>query len=132
MTDLLKYLVKRAKTINPKIHASAIGCVSYLRAYEEAFQEWPLWVNTDIVEFVTMMNYPEDNTIYSKNITALKQHVIDFRKVNLTVGAYKFVHNPEPFKKQYDLCKQADARSCVIFHYNSLLENTQMADYLVN
>ncbi len=132
VTRLLTALVKKVRAIRPRMHISTTGCVSYSRSYHEAFQDWPLWVNTGLVEFVTMMNYPADLPEYEKNINVLKTKVNDFKKVNIAVGAYKFIKTPDVFYQQYEVCKKAGARSCVVFYYGNIQENPALGQLLIN
>ncbi len=132
VTDLLKELVQKARSINPKIHVSTTGCLSYSRAYHEALQDWPRWLKENIVEFVTVMNYPPDLAEFKKNVDEIKVKVgEDFQKVNVAVGAYKFVSkNSRVFKKQFNYCQQSGAKGCVVFHYSNLDEDPSLAEAL--
>ena len=131
VTALLKALVKKARSIRPGIHISTTGCLSYSRAYHEALQEWPLWLKNNLVEFVTVMNYSSDYAEFEKNIKDIKIKVEDFKKVNIAVGAYKFVkQNKDVFKQQYEYCEQSGARACVVFHYSNLTEDSNLAEVL--
>ena len=132
VTHLLEALVKKARSIKPKIHVSTTGCVSYSRALHEALQDWPTWLNTHLVEFVTMMSYPVNVRDYRKNIVELKKKVNNFKDVSIAVGAYKLVKSPDIFIEQFEVCKQAQARSCAVFHYNSLFESPLIDQYLKN
>lgn len=131
VTNLLKRLIKTARMRNPKIHVSTTGCVSYSRAFYEALQDWPMWLNTHLVEFVTMMSYPIEVDLYKKNIAEFKGKINNFKDVNVAVGAYKLVKSPDVFIQQFNICNEAGARSCVIFHYSSLLESPLMEQYLI-
>jgi len=123
VTGLLKALAKRTRRIEPAIRIAATGCVSYIRAYEESFQDWPSWINQGIVDFVALMNYPEDVAEFKRYIKEAKEKVDDFKKVHVAVGAYKFVKTPSVFKKQFSFAQQSGAGGCIVFHYESLLEN---------
>ncbi len=126
VTELLSFLVKKARSINPKIQVSATGCLSYARAMHEAMQDWPSWINKGLVDFVTVMNYPQDTATYIKNIEGIKSHVNDFKKVNMAVGLYKNIQKPQVFKEHYQACVVSNPKSCVFFHYNNFLENSKI------
>ncbi len=126
VTALLKRLVDEAKHINPKIHVSTTGCLSYGRALDEAMQDWPSWINTGLVEFVTLMNYPQDTATYINNIKGIKMHLQNLNRVNMAVGLYKNVQSPAVFKEHYAACLEGSPRSCVFFHYNNFLENPDL------
>jgi uncharacterized lipoprotein YddW (UPF0748 family) len=132
VTDLLKELIQKVKAISPKIHISTTGCMSYSRAYHEAFQDWPSWVNTGLVEFVTVMSYPDNVEEFQKNIADAKKRVSDFKKIKLGVGAYKFTSNPITFIRQFDLCEKSGSGACAVFYYGSLLLHPALSASLTN
>ncbi len=132
VTDLLKALIKKVRSLRPRIHISTTGCMSYARAYHEAFQDWPSWVNTGLVEFVTVMSYPDTVEDFKKNIPDAETRVKDLKKIKLGVGAYKFVSTPSIFIEQFKLCEQAGTSACAIFHYGSLVQSPALIDYLTH
>jgi uncharacterized lipoprotein YddW (UPF0748 family) len=132
VTDFLKGLIKRVKSLRPKIHISTTGCMSYSRAYHEAFQDWPAWVNTGLVEFVTVMSYPDNVDDFKKNIVDAQKRVDDFKKIKLGVGAYKFIAAPLTFTRQFELCEKAGSSACAVFYYGSLLENPALSAFLTS
>ena len=131
VTGLLKQLVAKTRAIRPKIHISTTGCVSYSRAMEEAFQDWPSWVNHNIVEFVTVMDYPIDIQEFKKHIADAQQRVYDLSKLNVAVGAYKLIDTPEVFTQQYSICRASGVGGCVVFHYGSLFGREALGRDLV-
>lgn len=131
ITETVKALSLRAKSIHPQIHVSTTGCMSYFRAREEAFQDWPLWLNEGVVEFVTMMSYPPDVETFQSYLKEAKSKVNEFSKLNVAIGAYKLTQKPEIFEKQWQICEKAGGRSCVVFHYGDLLEVPALAKPLL-
>ncbi len=123
VTELLCILVKKTRQIRPQIKISVTGCMPYVRAYYEAFQDWPLWLNDGIVDFVTIMSYSSSPAEFANWISSAKEKVRDFKKVNIGVGAYKLVGKPELFEEESRICEGSSGGDCVIFHYGSLLEN---------
>lgn len=122
VTSLLEELVRTTRKIRPNIKVSTTGCSSYTRAYKEAFQDWPTWVNKGIVDFVTVMTYPEDPLQFDIYIQDALKRINDPRKINIAVGAYKFRKNPDIFQQQWDLCEKMNNGQCVLFHYGNILE----------
>ena len=123
VTELLKLLVQKARTVRSDIHVSATGCMSYTRALHEAFQDWPLWIHSGLVDFVTVMNYSPDPAEYEQWIGDAKDKVSDRTRLYSGVGAYKLVHSPEVFEKEFRSCEGSGIGLCAVFHYGSLLEN---------
>jgi uncharacterized lipoprotein YddW (UPF0748 family) len=130
VTGLLSRLVQMTRSLSPHIHISTTGCLSYIRAHDEAFQDWPFWINSGLVEFVTVMNYPPDAATFEKNIKGIKPYVQDFKKVNIAVGAYKRESTRESFGQQWEICLQSGVKGCVLFHYGNLQEEPALAAVL--
>ena len=131
VTEFLEMLVKRTHSLRPNIHIAATGCLPYVRAQYEAFQDWPSWLQSGLAEFVILMNYSPDPQEFEQWITAVKPKIKNFKKVDIGVGAYKLVRSPEVFKKEWDVCEQSGGGACVIFHYGSLVENPSLGNFLI-
>jgi uncharacterized lipoprotein YddW (UPF0748 family) len=126
VTELLGLLAAEARSANPKIRVSATGCMSYARALHEAFQDWPLWVNTGLVDFVTVMNYSADPVQYEKwNAVALSK-VEAPEKLYMGVPAYKLVGDPGIFEREWRSCEGSGAALCAVFHYGGFIENRDL------
>ncbi len=130
VTALLERLVKRVRLLRPKIKVSTTGCSPYVRALEEAFQDWPSWVNSGLVDFVTVMTYPPDVSELGKFIADAQVRVSDPGKLNIAVGAYQQANSPQGFYQQLQLCEKESQGACVIFHYGSLLGSPAFKDIL--
>lgn len=131
VTELLKKLAAKVKEIQPNIKVSATGCAPFIRAYYEAYQDWPSWLKTGLVDSVTVMTYPPDVPEFEKYILEAKNKTTDFHRVNLGVGAYKLIDAPQIFAEQFKLCEESDSSACVILHYGSLLQNPALSNFLI-
>ena len=123
VTEFLQLLVKTTRALRPNIQISATGCMPYSRAYYEAFQDWPSWLDGGLVDYVTIMDYSPQPSEFERWISSAKTKTRDFKKVNIGVGAYKLVRSPETFEQELRLGEKAGGGACVVFHYGSLLEN---------
>ncbi len=126
VTELLRLLIQKVRSIRPGLRISATGCMSYARALHEAFQDWPSWVNSGLVDFVTVMNYSPDPAEYERWNAVAKSKVSDPAKLFLAVGAYKLVRSPGTFEKEFRSCEKTGVPVCAVFHYGSLLENPEL------
>jgi uncharacterized lipoprotein YddW (UPF0748 family) len=131
VTELLKLLVKKARDVRPDIQVSATGCMSYVRALHEAFQDWPSWLNKGLVDFVTVMNYSADPAEYARGNSEIKTKVTDIHKMYLGVPAYKLVKAPEVFDAEWKSCEESGVGLCAVFHYGSLLETPALEQPLL-
>ena len=132
VTELLRLLIQSVRSVRPGIRVSATGCMSYVRALQEAFQDWPSWVNSGLVDFVTVMNYSADPAEYENWTEVAKAKVMDPRKLYLGAPAYKLVKTPEIFRKEWQSCEKSGAALCAVFHYGSLLENSALEKPLLS
>lgn len=130
VTELLSLLVQKARAVRSGIQVSATGCMSYARALFEAFQDWPSWVNTGLVDFVTVMNYSADPAEYDRWNGVAGTKVADLKKLYIGAPAYKLVQSPEIFQKEWRSCEKSGAALCAVFHYGSLLENPALEEPL--
>ena len=130
VNELLSTLVKKARSLKPGIKVASTGCAPYIRAYYEAYQDWPGWVNSGLVDFVLLMSYPDNLTEFSADIQEAKEKAKDFKKVYIGVPAYKLLHLPGVFAEQLGAAEASGAGAVVIFHYNSLLDSPELKDKL--
>ena len=131
VTGLLGTFVKKARELRPGIRVSVTGCMPYPRAYHEAFQDWPSWLDRKIVDFATVMDYSPDPAQFERWILNVKSKIRDFSKMNIGIGAYRLGNEPETFSKEFRVCETADAGACVVFHYGSLVEYPALAEPLL-
>ena len=130
VTELVEMLVKEIRAMRPKIQISTTGCAPYERAYYEAFQDWPSWIKLGLVDFVTVMSYPDNLIDYKKEIEGVKSRNLDLKRINFGVPAYKLIKNPKVFSQLFDYCQNTGGRACVVFHYGNLLENPYLSSFL--
>jgi len=131
VTELVEMLSKKAKELQPGIVFSTTGCAPYSRAYHEAFQDWALWIEKGYADYVTMMSYPLDPLDLEENMMGARARAESLDKVNIGIGAYKMLGQPELFAQHWTLCEASDARGCTVFHYGNLLENPELGKQLV-
>lgn len=131
VTELLTVLVHKARSLRPDMQISTTGCMPYSRAYHEAFQDWASWIDSGLVDFVTIMNYSPDPVEFTRWNQAIKKQVKDFKRVKIGVGTYKFAKAPHDFKLQLDSC-QAMENTCAIFYYGSVRQNPLLLQILMN
>lgn len=131
VTEMVELLAGKARAIRPAIQVSTTGCAPYSRAYHEAFQDWGSWLDRELVDFVTMMNYPADVPQFESAIEGARKKTRHFEKVSIGVGAYKLTNAPAIFTGQLESCEKTGGRGCVVFHYGSLLESPALKEALL-
>ena len=132
VTGLVRRLVRKARSIHPGIQASTTGLMPYSRASLESFQDWHYWLQSGLVDFVTLMCYTDDVDGFKKYIFNAKNKIGDLKKINIAVGAYKLLALPDTFKKQFEICEESGSRACVVLHYGSLTQNPALTGALTD
>jgi uncharacterized lipoprotein YddW (UPF0748 family) len=130
VTELLALLVSTARRINPAIAVSATGCMPYPRAFAEAYQDWPGWINSSLVDFVTIMDYSPQPAEFRRWLIVAKQKVGDPSKITVAVGAYKLLRNPAVFRDEIEIVR-GQGFSCAVFHYGSLIESRALKSAVI-
>lgn len=130
VTELLELLVVTARGLRPDMRVSITGCVPYVRAYSEAFQDWQSWVNSGLVDFVTVMNYSADFPEFKRFFLEARSKSEDVSRLNFTVGAYKLLNAPETFRRLFSFCEEESGGSCVIFHYGNLVDSPELMNVI--
>ncbi|MDD5136335.1 MAG: family 10 glycosylhydrolase [Candidatus Omnitrophica bacterium] len=128
VTECMELFALKARGIRPRIQISATGCMPYSRAYHEAFQDWPSWLDRGLLDFVTVMDYSPDPSEFNDWIAAARTKTKNFNKVNIGVGAYKLAGSPKILEEEFRLAESSGGFACTIFHYGSLVKNPDLAN----
>jgi uncharacterized lipoprotein YddW (UPF0748 family) len=131
VTELLELLVDKTRQLRPNIQISTTGCVPYVRAYHEAFQDWPSWIKDGLVDFVTLMTYPTEIEEFAKYIQEAKTKIPDLKKAFIALGAYKLLRLPKEFRQELQYCENENSKGCAVLHYGSLIENPELGQALL-
>jgi hypothetical protein len=78
------------------------------------------------------MNYFPDMPDFEKCIVEIRKKDIDFKKINITIGAYKLLNSPQVFLQELQFCENTDSDTCIVFHYASLLKNPVLGSFLTD
>ena len=130
VTELLAKLAHKARMIHPAMQISTTGLMPYSRAFEEGSQDWRSWIQSGLIDFVTLMCYAKDEEGFKKYLEDSEKNLSGLKKANIAVGAYSQLHTPKVFGEQFKLCEDAHPRGCVVLHYGNLLEEPVLADVL--
>jgi uncharacterized lipoprotein YddW (UPF0748 family) len=130
VTGLLELASGRARELHPGIGVSATGCMPYIRAYYEAFQDWPSWLDRGIVDFVTVMSYSPYPDELERWLLHAKEKAPEFKKVRIGVGAYKLSGSCGIFRSELEISECSGAGGFAVFHYGSLLDDPALGDVL--
>jgi len=120
VTSLVERLSRKARATRPGLVVSSTACAPYSRAYHEALQEWNLWLDRNLVDFVTLMSYSPDPNEFERFVMDAKKKTPDFGKVNVAVGAYQLGERPENLADEIEKSRLCSSRGWVVLHYGNL------------
>jgi uncharacterized lipoprotein YddW (UPF0748 family) len=127
VTALVEALAGQARRLRPGIAVSTTALAPFSRAWHEGFQDWKGWVETGLVDFVTVMAYTPSPEAFDRYAADVRRQLGGLEKANLAVGAYAMLDDPDAFLRQWRSCAAEAPRACVAFHYGSLLEEPALA-----
>ncbi|HRZ86426.1 MAG TPA: family 10 glycosylhydrolase [bacterium] len=67
VTALARQITARVKKQHPGWNVSCAVLPSPARAAAGAYQDWASWINTGVVDYVVLMNYTRDDSIFARN-----------------------------------------------------------------
>ena len=127
VTALVRRLRHAARAIHPGLQVSTTGLMPYSRASLESHQDWKFWLDSGLVDFVTLMCYTRDMEAFEKYLKDAQKRTGRLQRVNIAVGAYKLHDDPAMFERQFAACEEAAPRGCVVLDYGDLVENPALA-----
>lgn len=119
VTDLIHELSLQAKQKLPSLAISCAVIPSAERAYTSAFQDWPLWLEKGIIDYVVLMNYSQDSRLVQE-IQEAGQAYRKGKKVFAGIGLYQLKNELDKFYSQYKTVSGLPCDGIVIFSYDDL------------
>jgi uncharacterized lipoprotein YddW (UPF0748 family) len=108
---------------------SAAVAPSAERAYSSLFQDWPLWLDDGIVDYVVVMNYTLDNQL-TKELVRSSLSYGDKGKVFIGIGLFLMKDSPSVFIEQFKTVSGLSPDGIVIYSYDDL--NDALIEDLTN
>lgn len=119
ITDLVKKISNAIKTQSAEKIISCAVIPSLERAYNTAFQDWALWLEQGIVDYVVLMNYTRDQRLAEETVISALAHKAKGR-IFIGIGAYLMNDNPGLLFEQYKLIKGLNPDGIVFFQYDDI------------
>jgi len=116
------FVEKISKTIKGKSKDLLVSCAvipSPDRAYSIAFQDWPLWLDKEIVDYVVLMNYTRDDRLAEAMVKSALAHN-GKGKIFVGIGAFLLKNDPEVFLRQYAIIASLKPDGIVLFSYDEV------------
>ena len=117
VTSLVEKISGHAKKKMPGLLISAAVVPSTEMAYNVAFQDWPLWLERGIIDYVVLMNYTRDNISAVERVRSGLAHRGKGR-VFAGIAAFLMKDNPELFFEQYKIIRNLRPDGIVFFSYD--------------
>lgn len=95
------------------------------RIYFNSFQNWPEWIEKDLVDFVVVMNYSFDRQMV-RYLSKMALGVGGPSKIWIGLGAYLLEGRLENLQGQILDSLKAGAQNIVLFSYDSLIKDDKM------
>jgi uncharacterized lipoprotein YddW (UPF0748 family) len=119
VTELVEKISHFVKKHAPEKLVSCAVIPDAERAYTSLFQEWPLWLEKKIVDYVVLMDYTQDSRLFKQTA----QGSLALRnggKVYIGIGAFLFKENPLLFFEEYRSAFGLAPDGIVFFSYDEL------------
>jgi len=119
VTGLVDKLAKFIKNKSPKMLVSCAVIPSPETAFSAAFQDWPLWLENGIVDYIVIMNYTTNNQLAKENTrSALSQR--GKGRVYIGVGNFLMKFDPQLLSEQLRIIESMNPDGIAFFSYDFL------------
>ena len=119
VTALVEKISKNVRGKSPQLLISCAVLPCPETAYTVAFQDWPLWLDKGIVDYVVLMNYTKDNTLAGERVRSALSHRGKGR-VFAGMGVFLIKDKPVLLKEQYNTISGLKPDGIVFFSYDDL------------
>jgi uncharacterized lipoprotein YddW (UPF0748 family) len=119
ITNLVREIANHIKTKAPDLLVSCAVLSLTTPAYASAFQDWPLWVEEGLVDYVVLMNYTRDRRLAYE----ITKSALAFRgkgRVYIGLGVFLTKDNPDDFLKQYEQTIGLRPDGIVLFSFDDI------------
>lgn len=121
VTGLVEKISKLVKEKAPNMLVSCAVMPAPERAYAACFQDWPLWLEKGIVDYVVAMNYTIDNRLALENARSALAHR-GKGKVLVGIGFFLMKDDTRDILEQYKIIDSLKPDGIVIFSYDDINE----------
>jgi uncharacterized lipoprotein YddW (UPF0748 family) len=123
VTELVERIYYGVKKRNPAVLVSADVFANAKDAYENRFQDWPMWLNRGFIDVVALMAYSPSTQIFREQIrVAVEAGGRD--RIWAGIGAYRQPADSAVAKIR--AARELGARGIVLFSYNSAVHQSEL------
>jgi len=129
VTSLVKEISETVKGTNPDWQISVTVVPSIERTYTVTLQDWTKWLDKELIDYVVLMNYTDDNylmELYSRSVMFPR-----FRnKVHVGMGAFLLKDSTDDIEAQLSTLRDLSPAGIVIFSYDDIANNEELQGFL--
>lgn len=119
VTGFVDNISKNIKNKSPKMLISCAVLPSQDTAFSAAFQDWPMWLENGVVDYVVLMNYTKNNQL-TKEITRSALAQRGMGKVYIGIGNFLMKDDPATLSKQEKAIEDLGPDGIAYYSYDFL------------
>lgn len=119
VTNLVERVSKNIKNKSRHLLVSCAVIPSAETAYSTAFQDWPLWLERGVVDYVVLMNYTRNNQLTREVVRSALSHRAH-RKIFIGIGAFMMKDDPALLFEQYNIIEKFRPDGVIFFSYDEM------------
>jgi len=121
VTDLVRKISSLVKVKSPGMAVSCAVIPVVERAYNNAFQDWSVWLEEGIIDYVVLMSYSRDNQFVKETVKSALGHR-GKGKVYAGLGIFLMKKNPDLFFNQLCLVRELSPDGLVFYSIDDLTD----------
>jgi len=119
VTELVRKITNLVKVKSPDLLVSCAVIPLTERAYSNAFQDWSLWLEDGLVDYVVLMDYTKDNQFAKEVVKSALGHR-GKGKVYIGIGLFLMKNNTELFFNQFHMISELNPDGIVFFSIDDI------------
>jgi uncharacterized lipoprotein YddW (UPF0748 family) len=121
ITEVVRKVADLARRLRPGIEVSAAVFPSP-QAVSTVLQDWPRWVNEDIVDYVATMSYTTDFTVFKSYVSSQLSAISKPDKLLVGIGAWRLLNVQLASQLGY-VVEELKLRGAVLFNLDGLIDS---------
>ncbi|MDD2431497.1 MAG: family 10 glycosylhydrolase [Firmicutes bacterium] len=121
ITRIIKEVYVGTKKLRPDLLVSAAVYPDPQEAVDDKFQNWFMWLDENLIDFVVPMVYSSDHTIFLDALAKISEKEVDLEKVVVGLGPYQDTLGGTISK--IETVKEEGYGGFVLFSYDAIKES---------
>ncbi|MFC1550531.1 glycoside hydrolase family 10 protein [Candidatus Neomarinimicrobiota bacterium] len=132
ISDLVKSIKMMMTHINPDFILSAAVKPNLAEAKSRYFQDWEFWLMNDYLDWVVLMNYAAEFSLFANNVDYVRKNFGEIYKSRIIIGLGIYNQSVDDFSQKVTYTYSSDINNLSIFSYNYLINNLQHWNSITN